>query len=434
MRGIYLFWIAVILAAAAALPAAALDPIQWKPGEDTTLTLSIMERVRWEWRDNADFDSENDDRNDFIGNRFRLDLKLDITEAFTLRIQGQDTRHWGSRLKGTRFDNYNTDLRLAYFEARGIARIDGLSMTVGRQELSYGDERLVGAFGWSNVGRSFDAFKFRYQGNQFFVDTFIAGARQRPFVPDKKTQTLTGLYFGGTHEATGFHAEVYFFLKNDSAWFTGEVPGQMGHTRIQTYGTRLVYKPVEGLEAVGEFAFQQGNKGPDSHRADAQALRVKYTFDSRFKPMIGMEAGRSTGDKDPDDGKSGSFDNLFPTNHNKYGYIDYHNWSNTRYATVFGAMSPSQWVTLRLGFWSFKLDSAKAPWTSAGGGIMGWDPTGMSGRSVGKEIDFTAGGKIKKLHMKWLAGDSWYDPGNFAEAVRGSDRSRYGFIQIGFDF
>ena len=47
-----------------------------------------------------------------------------------------------------------------------------LSLKVGRQELSYGDERLVGAFAWNNIGRVFDAGKVRWQNSLFAADFF----------------------------------------------------------------------------------------------------------------------------------------------------------------------------------------------------------------------------------------------------------------------
>ena len=38
-----------------------------------------------------------------------------------------------------------------------------VSLKIGRQELSYGDERLVGAFAWNNIGRVFDSARVRWQ-------------------------------------------------------------------------------------------------------------------------------------------------------------------------------------------------------------------------------------------------------------------------------
>src|SRR6185295_1993964 len=49
-----------------------------------------------------------------------------------------------------------------------------VSHKVGRQEFIYGDERLIGAFGWNNVGRVFDAAKLRWQNSLFGVDAFTS--------------------------------------------------------------------------------------------------------------------------------------------------------------------------------------------------------------------------------------------------------------------
>ena len=43
---------------------------------------------------------------------------------------------------------------------------------MGRQELIYGEERLIGAFGWNNIGRAFDAAKLRWQNAWFGADFF----------------------------------------------------------------------------------------------------------------------------------------------------------------------------------------------------------------------------------------------------------------------
>ena len=70
-----------------------------------------------------------------------------------------------------------------------------LSLKVGRQELSYGDERLVGAFDWNNIGRVFDAAKLRWQ-NPWFGADFFSG---RVIIPDDNN----------------------FNMPNDYDWFSG---------------------------------------------------------------------------------------------------------------------------------------------------------------------------------------------------------------------
>ena len=54
-------------------------------------------------------------------------------------------------------------IRQGYIEI-GNAKEFPLTLKVGRQILSYGDERLIGAFDWNNIGRTFDAAKLRWRG------------------------------------------------------------------------------------------------------------------------------------------------------------------------------------------------------------------------------------------------------------------------------
>ena len=54
-----------------------------------------------------------------------------------------------------------------------------LMVKVGRQELVYGEERLIGAFDWNNIGRSFDAAKVRWLNDWGSVDLFTG----MPVVP-----------------------------------------------------------------------------------------------------------------------------------------------------------------------------------------------------------------------------------------------------------
>ena len=67
------------------------------------------------------------------------------------------------------------DLRQGFFEVGNPAEFPVMAK-VGRQELIYGDERLIGAFDWNNFSRTFDAVKLRYQKDpqKFWVDAFVA--------------------------------------------------------------------------------------------------------------------------------------------------------------------------------------------------------------------------------------------------------------------
>lgn len=401
----------------------------WKGGEGS-LSLLLEERARWEIREDADFTNESEDRNAFVGNRFRTGLDLRIGTSFRVFAEGQDSRHWGADADAAKISGRNSDLRQAYVEVRGLGGVSGLSTKLGRQELSFGEERLVGAFGWSNVGRSFDAAKVRFESGGLSLDAFLARARRRPLLSDTPDQTLSGVYAGFLQDRKDLKAEAYALLKRDGGLTPGELGGR-SRSRIPTFGGRVLWTPVAGLQLALESAWQTGERGPDRHRADAQSLRVTWAIPSEAGVSLGAEWNRASGDEDPFDGRSGSFDNLFPTNHNKYGLMDYHNWSNLREVKIFGAVLIREGLRLEAEVHDFRLDSPTASWTSAGGALMGRDPSGASGTRVGREVDLAVSGGFKtRPSVKWLAGVSQYDPGAFAKAVRGGDPSRLAYVQV----
>src|SRR5579884_3701624 len=113
-------------------------------------------RERYEFRDNADFNRNRNDTLSFIGSRIRLYAASDVTPDMNVFFQMQDSRLFGSEAS-TASNEKNLDLHQGFLVIRNIA--GPLTLTLGRQELVFGDQRLVGNFDWSNVGRSFDALR-----------------------------------------------------------------------------------------------------------------------------------------------------------------------------------------------------------------------------------------------------------------------------------
>ncbi len=405
----------------------------WKDSE-SSLWFRLEERLRWEVREDADFRKAVEDRNDFLGQRLRLGFDLRLGDSVSVFAEGQDSRHFGADADAARIRGRYTDLRQAYLEIRNVGGLEGLSVKLGRQELVYGQERLVGAFGWSNVGRTFDAAKVRWASASASVDLFLARARRRPLLPDTPEQYLSGLYASFFTHRQDLRLETYALWKKDWTPLAGERGGR-SDSRAPTYGGRFLWAPGAGVQMAAEAAWQRGHRGPDPHRADAQSLRLSWSPPSGAPLTLGVEWNRASGDENPFDGRSGSFDNLFPTNHDKYGLMDYQNWSNLRSLSLFGVLKALSWAEVRGEVHRFRLESARAPWTSAGGAVLGWDPTGASGRNTGWEWDLALQGRLPAAKgFRWLTGLSEYHPGAFARAVRGGDPSRYFYLQVGHSF
>ncbi|NIP78292.1 MAG: alginate export family protein, partial [Gemmatimonadetes bacterium] len=75
-------------------------------------------------------------------------------------VQVQDVRVWGGELGTTDPSADGLDLHQGWLEL-GDAGSGALSLRVGRQELAYGGERLVGALNWAQQARSFDGARLR---------------------------------------------------------------------------------------------------------------------------------------------------------------------------------------------------------------------------------------------------------------------------------
>jgi Alginate export len=128
---------------------------------------------------NFDFSaaSPTDNSNDYWMNRLflRADYKSDW---FTFFVEGRSSYSFGddrftatSPGKNLAEDDGPLQLQMAYL---GFGNLKNFPVTVkvGRQELIYGDQRLVGNAFWLNIPHTFDAVKVRYQDSFFGVDVF----------------------------------------------------------------------------------------------------------------------------------------------------------------------------------------------------------------------------------------------------------------------
>jgi len=142
--------------------------------------IGVLTRLRYEVRDNfgiagspgsLDFrDHGADVDNSFLMIRVRPRIGYTGT-WFSVFVEGRASSTTGDDRNPNLESDCPIDLHQAYFTL-GNHKEFPVSLKVGRQELIYGDERLVGAFGWNNIGRVFDAAKLRWQNPWFAADIF----------------------------------------------------------------------------------------------------------------------------------------------------------------------------------------------------------------------------------------------------------------------
>jgi hypothetical protein len=413
-------------------------------------------RERYEFRDNADFNTSAGDTLSFIGSRVRLHAAYKLTPDIALFFQIQDSRLFGSEAS-TASNEKNLDLHQGYFMVKNLA--GPLTLTLGRQEMLFGDSRLVGNFGWSNVGRSFDGLRLTYLQPLLRTDfwatitkEFGANVGADPaFSPsNRESQQFYGLYTSIKTDPVSI--EPYFMYLRDTG-NAGEVdattgklvsditaPAARGQNRI-TIGLRINGKGAgDAVDFTGEAAYQlgtmeaRGTTPKSDISAYALAAKAGYTLPLPLMPRIGIEYDRASGDKNPTDDRAQTFENLFPTNHIHYGIMDYVGWRNMQDLRLSLGIKPDKASGVALDYHLFSLAEKTDNWYRASGAPFRSKP-GNSKSDLGQEIDLVAYTTVKEK-VRLEAGYGHFFPGNYVKVnfPTSNDGSDFVYLQTGIGF
>lgn len=269
-------------------------------------------RPRAEFRD--PFSGGAGDSDAFVSMRARASITASLEKNVTVFLQVQDVRLWGEETNTlTDFNAENFDLHQGYIDVRSE---DGLLLgRVGRQEVVFGGERLIGPVGWTQQSRSFDGVLLSGAGSFGKVSVFAAqlGNALAEDI-DRDSELLAGY---GTIEVAGDQAvDVYvIFNRIDN-------PERAPNTDTEqtTFGARWV-GAAENVSYRAEGSFQTGDRGGSDVSAYMFGGRLGYLF-ADGRATVTLWYDYLSGDDDPDDGKTRVFDTLFATNHKFYGLAD----------------------------------------------------------------------------------------------------------------
>ncbi len=436
---------------------------------DGRLTFDLEERVRAESRaDNRDFNSAAHDDNDdsWLLNRFRLGLAFRPLSWLKVYGQTQDSREAFSDranipgIHGAEGDDV-FDLRQAYV-ALGDTKKFPFVLTVGRQAISYGDSRLVADSKWGNFGRTFDAIRLRFEEPHYWIEGFAMRPVQierHEFDASDAEDNFFGGYFSTDFvpkQTTDFY--VFYRHKNDNQPDldpTNKIdPAGTWNgpaARFATIGARIKSKPdsLRGWDYAGELVYEVGDvyaTDLSSVRSDLSALAFHgsggYTAKSlSWKPRFGLEYDFASGDKNPNDKNSESFQNLFPSNHDKYGFMDEFGWRNIHDLRVQVNAKPVRKLDLEFDFHAFWLADTHDFWYRSNGlsALRTKTPDGRDVRTIGassfagEEVDLTATYELNK-HVKLQAGYSHFFAGDYLADTGASSDADFGYIMTTINY
>lgn len=346
-----------------------------------------------------------------------------------------------------------------------------LSLRIGRQELVYGDQRLVGHFRWGNNARTFDAVKVRWQNSIFGVDLFTGGVVYTDsgnFNKANSQDHFSGAYFNFPTLLKNEITEAYFFARNvergisTDNWAGVAAPFRFpGAQDLYTAGLRVKSKPnaYDPWDYGVELMYQFGNRtavfpaatvaaalaAPRlDHHAAAVVLQTGYTWtQSAYQPRLTFLYSFGSGDKNSADAKSGTFQNLFPTNHLFYGYMDLNSLQNIHDFRLAYTVKPTPTSTIALEGHSHFLDRTTDFWFNVAG-VPRNVTTGAVGsggsyrinpsysKHIGNELDLVAAWTFKP-YAQIEAAACHYFRGDYIKeslAAVGSKDANYIYVQL----
>jgi hypothetical protein len=228
---------------------------------------------------------------------------------------------------------------------------------------------------------------------------------------------FSGVYASSTKLIPWQESEVYFLARNTgrgSPQFYGPPPDPQGATPRDIYTIGVHFKSLPGalrgwdynLEAAGQFGrYKETAAGAVAgknlvQQAYALVASAGYTWtNAPGKPRAALEYLYSSGDSNPADGKHGTFDNLFPTNHRQFGMMDLFSWENDQILRFMGSIQLLKSLNVAADYRLIWLaDTHDSFYTNKGarrGGLAATDGAGYGinpgfSSYVGSEIDLVA--------------------------------------------
>jgi hypothetical protein len=396
------------------------------------LRFSGEYRLRLEGYTGGGFQDGSSDT--YLLHRLRLDMEFLPRGWWRFHVQAQDARAFWRNTTPPPYQD-TMDLRMAYMELGNAEKSVGLR--AGRQELNFGDQRLVGSSNWTNTARTFDAVRLRLRSGGYRLDAFastvvqqVDGSFDRPFRVE--ADNLHGLY-GGIEKAIPKAVwEPYLFWHVTRNLRTEA--GRPGNRDFKTAGVRGTGTLPLRFDYNLEMAWQIGSLGTDQIRAWAGHWQTGYTLPgSVWKPRLIAEYNFASGDRNPHDGLRGTFDVMYPTGHDKTGLADQVGWKNIHDLRAgIQLRRGTGWLIAPIYHSYWLASPADALYTSSGTAIA-QKPDGSAGTRVGQEADISV---LYTPNQRVTAGAGFAHlfPGEFLKKATPGHGYSFPYVMLGYSF
>ncbi len=254
----------------------------------------------------------------FVEQRTRLHLLADFTNNVTAFVEFDSYDMWGQDFRSNYITGAdaagadNINLFQAYVEANEMFG-QPLRLRIGRQELAFGNQWLVGPrdFEFFFTGLSFDGLRLTYDTDLFTVDTWWTKLAERSPLEEDGDTDFFGVY--GTYKGIeNLTLDAYWMVIRDAeslADFYGNpvIEWLEGLARVDDYDVTQLHTVggrVAGhygaVDFNAELAYQFGNadkvgftfkpriygNGADTFDMFGGNAEIGYTFDLPYHPRV----------------------------------------------------------------------------------------------------------------------------------------------------
>jgi hypothetical protein len=391
-------------------------------------------RSRIEGEDGIKYTTTNDT---YLLSRFRFNMTIQPAKWLTFFGETQDSRIFFNQHVPDAVPYQNTwDIRQAYVQL-GSSTEGWADAIVGRQVLAFGDERVIGPSDWVNAGRTFDAARLDVHQTGYKVSLFassvvigVDGAMDHHL----QGNNLYGVYGSFKNAIPAATLEPYVLWRLAPASAGLPETASRGHLNETTIGVRLAGALPAAFDYEIEMDRQAGSLGPNSIRAWAGYWSVGRTFRNvSAAPRIFIESNYASGSKDPSGHTWGTFDQIYPSNHDKLDFADQFGRKNIQQARAGVEETIGKKWKLRQTYESLWLATTHdALYASSGAISIPADPKASS-RHLGQEVDLSAQYQVAKGIATGF-GYARLFSGRFLKAVSPGKDYGYPFVYLTYGF
>jgi hypothetical protein len=289
-------------------------------------------------------------------------------------------------------------LKVGRFEFSDGGETTPRSATLAALKRDRVNQRLLGPFGWSDVGRSFDGFHYSYSnsaGNFTLVGAvptrgvFQVGGWGWNRVAFGYT-SFTATWGKGPHAADTRVFALYYddfrhVLKTDNRPVAVR-RADLANLKIMTFGghtAHAVESPIGTIDLLLWGAGQTGRWGVQDHHAHAVDVEAGFQpkIFAALKPWLRGGFYDGSGDGNPNDNLHETFFQVLPTPR-PFARFPFFDMMNNRDAFGILILRPHANFTVSSEFHALRLSNARDLWYTGGSVFQPWT-FGYTGRATG---------------------------------------------------